>query len=378
MGVKVRERPKGSGIWWIFIDHQGKRKAKKIGKDKRQATVVAKKIEAKLVLGELDLVNDRPPCPTFKEYAARWLEFIRIMRQGTTHERYEGILRLHLNPTIGNIRLDEITRGELRDLLLTKSNQYSKSMVGLMRDVLSGVFNYALDEELIQNNPVQGITKRLQLGKKQTKITPMSAAEQNAFLDTSKASYPTHYPFFLFLLRTGARLGEALGLRWSDIDWEGGFVWIKRAYRRGVFSPPKNGKRRRIKMSGQLYETLLDRLKNCADAGDIVFGNISKPWEQNYVRRVFWKILKDADLRHMRIHDLRHNWVTKRLSMGHNIVEVSREAGHSSIKITVDTYYHWLPDHAGEDMDQLDQEQPNATYTQPSSPPKKHQPKFIH
>ena len=37
MGVKVKERPKGPGTWWIFIDHQGKRKAKKVGRDKRLA-----------------------------------------------------------------------------------------------------------------------------------------------------------------------------------------------------------------------------------------------------------------------------------------------------------------------------------------------------
>jgi integrase len=44
MGVKVREKPKGSGNWWIFINHQGKRKSKKIGKDKCLAREVAKKI----------------------------------------------------------------------------------------------------------------------------------------------------------------------------------------------------------------------------------------------------------------------------------------------------------------------------------------------
>jgi len=66
-----------------------------------------------------------------------------------------------------------------------------------------------------------------------------------------------------------------------------------------------------------------------------------------------------------------------RLSLGHNIVEVSREAGHSSIKITVDTYYHWVPDNAGDDMDQLDQTQPSATYPQPGSYPKKHHPEFL-
>ncbi len=59
MGVKVREKPKGSGVWWIFIDHRGRRKAKKIGRDKKVALGVAKKIEAKLTLGDLGLIEKK-------------------------------------------------------------------------------------------------------------------------------------------------------------------------------------------------------------------------------------------------------------------------------------------------------------------------------
>ncbi len=130
-------------------------------------------------------------------------------------------------------------------------------------------------------------------------------------------------------------------------------------------------------MSAQLREALLELLRSKKDASETVFGKEDKPWEQNDVRRVFWKILKSAELRHMRIHDLRHTWVTSRLSLGHNIVEVSREAGHSSIKITVDTYYHWVPDHTSDDMDQLDQMHPIAPYTHPAPQPERHQKEFL-
>jgi integrase len=376
MAVKVRERPPGSNVWWVFIDYQGKRKAKKIGSEEAAHTV-AKKIEAKLTLGEFNIEKQKPPCPAFKQYANQWLGFIKVMRQGTTHERYESILRLHINPTIGKKRLDEITRGDLRDLLLEKSKNYSKSMIGLMRDVLSGVFSYAQDEELIKETPARGITKRLQLAKRQAKIAPLTVTEENALLDTCKTSYPLHYPFFLFLVRTGTRLGEALGLKWNDVDFEGGFVWIKRAYRRGVFGPPKNGKHRRIKMSAQLHEALLQLLRTREAADEIVFGENGKPWEQNDVRKVFWKVLKDAELRHLRMHDLRHTWVTRRLSFGHNLTEVSREAGHSSIKITVDTYYHWIPDNAGDDMNELDQTQPSAIPPQPALGTDDSKPEFL-
>ncbi|MBW2198119.1 MAG: hypothetical protein JRF58_09780, partial [Deltaproteobacteria bacterium] len=73
MAVTVREKPKGSGQWWIFINHQGKRKSKKIGMDKRLAREVAEKIKAKLVLNELRIEKINSKCPTFKEYAEMWL-----------------------------------------------------------------------------------------------------------------------------------------------------------------------------------------------------------------------------------------------------------------------------------------------------------------
>jgi integrase len=73
MGVKIREKPPKSGAWWVFIDHQGKRKAKKIGKDRKLAQEVARKIEAKLALGDVGVMEEQAKIPTFREYAGGWL-----------------------------------------------------------------------------------------------------------------------------------------------------------------------------------------------------------------------------------------------------------------------------------------------------------------
>lgn len=111
-----------------------------------------------------------------------------------------------------------------------------------------------------------------------------------------------------------------------------GFIGVVSSARQRTVN--REGSRCQLSCAKSFWKTWVT--KN--DAEEFVFGQNGKPWEQNDVRRVFWKILKDADLRRMSLHDLRHTWVTRRLSLGHHIVEVSREAGHSSIKITVDTY----------------------------------------
>ena len=73
MGVKIREKPPNSGIWWIFINHQGKRRAKKVGRDRKLAVDAAKKIEAKLALGDVGLLdNQGSKAPTFREYVHGW------------------------------------------------------------------------------------------------------------------------------------------------------------------------------------------------------------------------------------------------------------------------------------------------------------------
>ena len=156
MSVKVRERPKGSGVYWIFIDHNGKRKAKKVG-DKKTANALAKKLGAKIALKQFNL-DEEKIVPTFKEYSDTWLEeYIGALREPATKERYETILK-HVNPILGSKPINEITRGDVRKLLLQLNKKGgSRSQICLVRDVLSGTLGYAVDEELIAANPVTGI-----------------------------------------------------------------------------------------------------------------------------------------------------------------------------------------------------------------------------
>ena len=77
MGVKVREKPKGSGEWYVFINHQNKRRAKRIGRDKRVALKVAKEIEARLVVGDLKISGPEDnTSPTLSEYATVWMNTV--------------------------------------------------------------------------------------------------------------------------------------------------------------------------------------------------------------------------------------------------------------------------------------------------------------
>ena len=77
----------------------------------------------------------------------------------------------------------------------------------------------------------------------------------------------------------------------------------------------------------------------------------------NWRRRVFNKALKEAKLRKIRVHDLRHSYATIRISKGDSILDVSNQLGHHSVKLTLDTYSHWLPGKKKAEVDALDDAQ---------------------
>ena len=74
----------------------------------------------------------------------------------------------------------------------------------------------------------------------------------------------------------------------------------------------------------------------------------------NLRKRVFYKALEKAGLRRITLHDFRHTYATLRIMKGDNIKDVSEQLGHSSIKITLDTYTHWIPGTKKSEVDELD------------------------
>jgi len=382
MGVIAKERPEGSGVWWIFISHNGKRKAKKIG-GRKAAEKAAEQLAAKIALGDLGLFKDKKEIPTFKEYSQKYLAFIKTNRRESTFERYDGVLAQHILPVFKNRELDTITRGQIRDFLISKSE---KMDVGVLKDVLSGVLSFAMDDEIISSNPVIGITKKLEIKKdKDHAVDPFKEAEIALFLEACKEISPELFPLFLTACRAGLRLGEILALQWGDCQFNSPFdlpdgtqenrpfIWVRRSYRRGKFTRPKNGKDRRVDMSMQLKDALSDHLtaakkkalKSGSEIPALVFNRNGEVIEQNYIRRIYERILNKAGLRHIKFHGLRHSFASILLSKGESPVYVKEQMGHSSINITVDIYGKWIPTTNLVGVNRLDSTQPDATQTQP-------------
>jgi integrase len=365
MGVTVRQKEKGRGKpWWVFIAHNGKQKSIMVG-DRSAAEALGAIIQEKIKAGDLQIIPEQKT-PTFGEYAEKWLDgYVSTHLKYTTQKSYEYIIRFHLGK-LKSRPLDQIKRPELRELIYEKlkSGLSPKTVVNI-KAVISSLLNHSFEDGLILGNPAARLGKFIKRRDPKADINPLDREEARVFLEAMQAHYPRYYPFFLCALRTGMRLGELLALEWGDIDFRGGFIEVRRSHTHGHFTTPKNGKARRIDMSGQLAETLKElstlRKREALASGrgevvDLVFVNEDGRLinESNLRNRVFFKALEKAGLRRVRIHDLRHSFASLLIQNGESLAYVRDQMGHYSIQITVDTYGHLVPGANRQAVDKLD------------------------
>ena len=379
MGVTVRQKVKGKGNpWWVFVAHNNKRISRMVG-SKEAAAKVASKIEARLTLGEYEIEEEKKARgekhePTFKEYADSWISTLAPAScKAATVRSYEDLLRLHVLPMFGTLKLNQINRGKVKDFFASKINEgYSASSVNHMKNLISNVLSKAVDDEVISNNVAlrTGKSIRKSNGNKEKEndrevADPLTKEEAALLLSTASEYFPRDYPLCLLLLRTGMRVGEAMALRWTDVDFNGRFIHVQRGLSRMKIETPKGGRSRRVDMSQQLAETLAAYRTECkrkglalglGDAPEYIFTNEKGGFMQvnNWRRRVFNRILEKAGLRRIRIHDCRHTYATLRISKGDSITDVSNQLGHYSVKLTLDVYNHWLPGGKKSEVDGLD------------------------
>jgi integrase len=358
MSVQVRQKNKG-GPWWVFVNHGGKRKSKSVG-SRKAALELKAAIEAEIAKGSFS-IDAAEKIPTFGTYARKWLEgYVETECRASTFDNYEGVLRIHILPSFKNKPLDQISRSDIRELLSDKSKKLSINTTLLIRDVISGVLGWALDAGVVDKNPAIGATKKLfkrdKSKREKTQDEVWTEIELELFLETCRDREPRFYPFFITLARTGCRLGEALALKWINVNFQAQLITILETYRRGRLTPPKNGQPRQVDMSPQLAETLQAWKPNkFVDARALVFPNDRGDcFEQNDVRQVFKRITKAAKIKRIKLHGLRHSFASILLSKGANIFYVSRQLGHSSINITSDVYGHLLRDSENRHVNLLD------------------------
>lgn len=257
MAVKIRERKPGK--WWVYVDHNNKRKAKKIG-TKDAAQKVAKQIEARLTLGDLGILKPEQtekPEPTFAEYQKTWLEQAPAHCKQSTIDYYQDYQDRYILPRFGTLRLTEITKEQVLSMIGKLKNQgLAKNTVRLAVASLRTVLSMAVEDGLIPKNPAlaSSLGKRAITGKVKRESRSMEPEEAEAFLRA--AAEGQYHALFFIALRAGLREGEILALRWQDIDFRKNLIHVSRRWYHNQFDLPKGNRTRYVDMSQQLKAVL--------------------------------------------------------------------------------------------------------------------------
>ena len=340
MAVIVREKVKDSGVWWIFINHQGKRRSKKIG-DKRTANNVAKEIRERLAKGDMGMVKDK--APTLSIYGKQVLNSPLNDWAYRTGKEYRLAFKLHIKPCLGNMPVDEIKRRDIKKMIVgLKDKGLSPSRIRCIIYVLSTIFNHAIEDEYVEVNFSTGWGKQIGSGTVRD-ISPLTIAEAYEFVEASKRLVIELHVMFMVALRSGLRLGEVLALSWDDINLEKRTVSVNKTWddRNKRFGTTKGKEKRVVRLTPETVAALEELGKMNGRLG-LLFPDRSNP-DQPRNPQMIRRWLKRIAPKKMTFHDLRHSYATLRLAKGDNLVDVSKQLGHSKIETTLRFYTHWIP-----------------------------------
>jgi integrase len=306
------------------------------------------------------------------DYAGRWLAMAATRLKARTVTSYRQLLDLHIVPTLGHLRMREVHRVHVKQLLANKHESgLSRNTVRLVRAALSAMFAEAVDDGMVKANPAALASRRrgataadgISQTERHKAIRPMSDADLRAFLDAAQedAEYGT---FFLLLARTGARPGEALALKWEDLNLSAREILIERAMSAGELSTTKTGHARNVDMSLELAQALTklyrERERQALERGwgevpEWIFCNrLGGPLEESRTRKRFTRAMRRAGLSGHRMYDLRHGFATTLLARGVPITYVAGQLGHAKPTTTLTWYAHWLPRNDKSFVDSLD------------------------
>ena len=307
------------------------------------------------------------PQQTLGTFLQRWLEQVcKLRMRPNTYKEYRSMIRCHLVPTLGHIKLQKLTIGDLQAFYAEKRQTLKPGSLSVINAALSAALEDALKQGLVARN----VAKLIDLPSRERYEGQVLTVEQaRKLLETACGSRLD--ALLLVAVTTAMRLGELVALRWSDVDLEKGALQVRHnlAWVSGmgyVEGEPKTKKgRRRIVLPSVVLEALKEHKERQDEArkksGDrwqergLVFCNLSGGYfNPNHVRFLFKKLLKAAGLPDVRFHDLRHSAATVLLAARMDLKAVSEMLGHSSISITADIYQSVLSEQQQEIVKKMD------------------------
>ena len=375
------------GLWvgavnlgWV----DGKRRRKTVAGKTRQ------EVQGKVSLLTAQKMQGIPPADdrlTVEQFLNRWLEqTAKPAVRYSTYRGYEQIVRCHLIPDLGKIRLSKLSPDDVEafcNRALT-SGRVAKAKKDTPKDgadstegekapappdttlsprtvqychaVLRMALQTAVRRSLVHRN-VAALVSAPKASHEP--VEPLTVEESQTFV--KKAAGEPLEALYVTTLALGLREGETMGLKWEAIDLDKGRLWVRWALQRQkgkglVMVEPKSRTSRRPLPLPPFVVGLLkehkkrqtaDRLAagpKWKDSGHVFTMEDGRPMSAEFAYKEFCKFLLRAGIRHIRFHDLRHSCASLLFAKGLTLRQIMEILGHSQIAITANLYTHLLPE----------------------------------
>jgi integrase len=308
---------KRGNVWWVYLYRDGLRYQYSTGTTNRKR---AEKIEDKLK----QELNDRrfqiveaDPTMTFGELAARFISAGSVR----PHHLYHLKFLLPFFSEFPVLRITKSLAEEFRKARRSRNPAIKDATINRDLSVLRHIMYWAVDEHLLAANPLA----RLKMAReRRTRRQVLSVAEEALLLGAAKDHL---YAMIIIALDTGMRRGEITGQKWEDVDFSQNVLFVTR-------SKTPEGESREIPLTERVSGFLLEHRK----PEGLLIDFRGRP--VRIVKRTWKTALKNAGIRHLRFHDLRHTFNTRLMEAG--VMQEIRMAlmGHSTGSAIHSIYTH--------------------------------------
>ena len=359
------KRQRKRGVWEISVergrDSTGKRRRRsrtvhgtKADADRKQRQMV-EEAEREILSGK----NAAEAPILVRDWVATYLEdVVRLYPSVTTYERCTSAARLHIVPTVGAVPLTELAARHIRamDRTLadgaTSKDGLSPRSIQIVHTVLSGAYEYAIEMEIVDYNPIRsGPRPRAP----RQKIVPPEMLPIKRLLRLAEVEQHWLFPFIYVLNYTGMRRGEAMALDWACVDWDSRVINVRLAagktHKHGMLvkGPKSLSGIRAIALDFGTIKVLCRHHESQIAAGisdgrvGWVFpapdGGLMKP---TTILRQLKELGARVGLPNNTFHSLRHFHISVLLQAKENVAVVAERAGHSDPSVTLRQYAHVL------------------------------------
>ena len=357
MAIYKEEKTNTWRVIYRYTDWTGERKqSQKRGfKTKREAQIWERE-QLNKATADLDM--------TFDSFVEQYTADMQTRIKENTWATKEHIIRTKIIPYFGKQKMSSITAQQIitwQNELMNYKDENGKSLspvyLKTINNQLSAIFNHAVKYYNLRENPCK---KAGSMGKKKNREMLFWTKEEYLKFAEVMMDKPLSFYAFEMLYWCGIREGELLALTPADFDFEKCTVSITKSYQRlngqDLITTPKTEKSNRvIKMPQFLADEMQDYLKQLygIESNDRMF-TVTK----SYLHREMDRGAKEAGVKRIRIHDIRHSAVSLLIDMGFTATAIADRVGHESIDITYN-YAHLFPSKQTEMAEKLNMERSN-------------------